>query len=100
MFGYAFMFVYLSGCLLFIYEASCSSMSVCVCLCLHKPLFLHVSMFVAVIFDGSKVRAKARRGGGVEMCVALVEVSAAAFIDSVNAPAAPGAPGGSQRQTA
>ncbi len=38
--------------------------------------------------------------GGVEMCAALVEVSAAAFIDSVNALAAPGAPAGSQRQTA
>lgn len=63
---------------------------------------LYVCMFVAVMFASSEVRAEAMRRGGVhfKMCVALVEVSAAAYIDSVNAPCAPGAPAGSQRQTA
>lgn len=61
---------------------------------------LYVRMFVAVILASSEVRAEAMGGGHFKMCVALVEVSVAAYIDSVNAPCAPGAPAGSQRQTA
>lgn len=68
------------------YMKYCAQTSVFVC----ASFFLCVYVFVAVIVDGSKVRVKAARGGGVE-------VSAAAFTDSVNAP---GAPAGSQRQTA
>lgn len=45
-----------------------------------------VHMAVAVIFLVVQVKAKAMRGGGLKICVALVEVSAAAFIDSVMHP--------------
>lgn len=93
--------IYLCG-ILVSSEACCSNMTVSVCFCLHECLpFVCVYVCGSNFFASSEVRAETNGGGGhFKMCVALVEVSAAAYIDSVNAPCAPGAPAGSQRQTA